>query len=72
MDGALLQNMLEIAAELALQDPAYLEMTLKFIGHFIWIASAMTHLGSDDRECGTRRTASSMTCSDYPTVTLNG
>ena len=40
------QNMLEIATELAMHDPAYVGMTLKFMGHFIWIASAMTNLGS--------------------------
>ena len=39
------QNMLEIAAELCLADPSYIDMALKFAGHFIWIASAMTHLG---------------------------
>src|SRR5256885_9675299 len=41
------ENMLEIASELALSDPEYAEMTLKFIEHFYWIASAMTHAGQD-------------------------
>jgi hypothetical protein len=41
------QNMLEIAAELALSDPDYAEMALKFIEHFLWIASAMGHVGGD-------------------------
>ncbi len=41
------QNMLEIATELALSDPAYEDMTLKFVEHFLWIASAMTHVGED-------------------------
>ena len=41
------QNMLEIAAELALTDPDYLDMTLKFVEHFFWIASSMTHMGGD-------------------------
>jgi hypothetical protein len=41
------QNMLEIAAELAMTDPDYAEMALKFCEHFLWIASAMTHLGQD-------------------------
>jgi hypothetical protein len=41
------QNMLEIAAELALTDPEYGEMALKFIEHFLWIASSMAHLGED-------------------------
>lgn len=42
------QNMLEIAAELSLADPSYIEMVIKFAGHFIWIASAMTHLGGSN------------------------
>ena len=29
------QNMLEIAVELALHDPAYIDLTLKFIEHFL-------------------------------------
>ena len=41
------QNMLEIAAELALSDPDYADMALKFVEHFIWIASSMTHLGGE-------------------------
>jgi hypothetical protein len=41
------QNMLEIAAELAMTDPDYGDMALKFCEHFLWIASAMTHLGQD-------------------------
>jgi hypothetical protein len=41
------QNMLEIAAELAMHRPAYSEMALKFVEHFLWIASAMVHAGKD-------------------------
>ncbi len=41
------ENMLEIAAELAMTDPDYEDMALKFSEHFQWIASAMTHLGQD-------------------------
>ena len=41
------QNMLEIAVELALTDPEYEDMALKFCEHFLWIASAMAHLGQD-------------------------
>ncbi|HEV3237506.1 MAG TPA: glucosidase [Gemmataceae bacterium] len=41
------QNMLEIASELALTDPDYAEMALKFIEHFMWIASAMGHLNGE-------------------------
>ncbi|MBI3407232.1 MAG: glucosidase [Planctomycetes bacterium] len=41
------QNMLEIATELAMSDPDYGDMALKFCEHFLWIASAMSHLGGD-------------------------
>jgi len=41
------QNMLEIAAELAINDPTYAEMATKFIEHFLWIASSMTRMGGD-------------------------
>jgi hypothetical protein len=41
------QNMLEISGELAMTDPDYTDMALKFCEHFLWIASAMTHLGQD-------------------------
>ena len=41
------QNMLEIAVELAMTDPDYADMALKFVEHFLWIASAMAHLGED-------------------------
>ena len=41
------QNMLEIAAELAMTDPDYADMALKFVEHFLWIASAMGRLGGD-------------------------
>jgi hypothetical protein len=39
------QVMLQIAIELTLEDPTYGEMALKFFEHFVWIASAMTHIG---------------------------
>jgi hypothetical protein len=41
------QNMLQIAAELARTDPDYLDMALKFIEHFLWIASALARMGGD-------------------------
>ena len=41
------QNMLEIGVELALARPVYVEMCLKFVVHFLWIASAMMHAGPD-------------------------
>jgi hypothetical protein len=41
------QNMMEIAGELAMNDPAYEDMALKFTEHFLWIASSMAHMGGD-------------------------
>jgi hypothetical protein len=39
------QNMLEIAVQLTLRDPEYLGMCLKFLEHYLWIASSMVHCG---------------------------
>jgi len=39
------ENMLEIAAELARTDADYADMAVKFVQHFLWIASSMTHMG---------------------------
>src|SRR5262249_38517954 len=41
------QNMMEIGAELVMTDPDYVDMTLKFVQHFLWIASSMARLGQD-------------------------
>ena len=41
------QNMLEIASELVMTDPDYGDMALKFVEHFLWIASAMGQVGGD-------------------------
>ena len=41
------QNMLEISLELTETDGAYAEMALKFMQHFLWIASSMMHAGGD-------------------------
>ncbi|MBL9083029.1 MAG: glucosidase [Planctomycetales bacterium] len=41
------QNMVEIAAELSLTDPDYVDMALKFAQHFLWIASSMSNIGGD-------------------------
>jgi hypothetical protein len=41
------QNMLEIAVELAMTDPDYEDMALKFCEHFFWIGSAMGQVGGD-------------------------
>ncbi len=40
-------NMLEINIELALHNPAYADMTLKFVQHFCAIASATIHAGGN-------------------------
>jgi hypothetical protein len=37
--------MLEIAVELTLEDPEYADMTIKFLEHFLWIASSMANCG---------------------------
>jgi Mannosylglycerate hydrolase MGH1-like glycoside hydrolase domain len=39
------QSMLQISLELALEDRSYVDMALKFFEHFVWIASAMIHIG---------------------------
>jgi hypothetical protein len=41
------QNMLEIAVQLARTDTDYVDMAIKFVEHFLWIASAMARLGGD-------------------------
>jgi hypothetical protein len=41
------QNMLELAAELATQDPTYEDMVSKFVEHFYYIAAAMNRSGPD-------------------------
>jgi hypothetical protein len=41
------QNMLEICGELAMERPAYADMALKFIEHYLWIAASMVHAGDD-------------------------
>jgi hypothetical protein len=43
------QNMLEIAIELALAKPNYIDMCHKFVEHFLWIAASM---GRDDEGAG--------------------
>ncbi len=48
------QNMVEIAVELAMTDPTYAEMTLKFVEHFLWIASAMDAHGRRHGHVGRR------------------
>jgi hypothetical protein len=40
-------NMLEISAELALHDPTYIDMVVKFFKHYVSIASATIHAGGN-------------------------
>ena len=44
------QNMLELALELAVNDPSYEDLALKFVQHFFWIAAAMDPPGDADDE----------------------
>ncbi|HET8540329.1 MAG TPA: glucosidase [Anaeromyxobacter sp.] len=41
------QNMLEMAAELAADDPTYEDLAVKFMEHFVWIGAAMNRVGHD-------------------------
>ncbi|MGO9789440.1 MAG: MGH1-like glycoside hydrolase domain-containing protein [Solirubrobacteraceae bacterium] len=41
------QWMLQIAVELARHDPVYIDMAMKFVAHFCWIAVAMDPPGQD-------------------------
>jgi hypothetical protein len=41
------QNMLEIAAQLAIHRPAYAALAAKFVEHFLWIATSVMHAGAD-------------------------
>jgi hypothetical protein len=41
------QNMLEICSELAQERPAYADMALKFVEHYLWIAASLVHAGGD-------------------------
>jgi hypothetical protein len=44
------QCMLQIALELSLHDPCYEEMAIKYIEHFLWIATAMDRTGVHEDE----------------------
>ena len=44
------QSMLEISLELALEDPTYEGMALKFVQHSYWIAAAMDRIGDQHDE----------------------
>jgi Glycosyl hydrolase family 63 C-terminal domain len=41
------ENMLEIAIELAKTDADYADMAVKFVEHYLWIASSLAHMGGD-------------------------
>jgi hypothetical protein len=41
------QNMLEICVQLSFERPAYADMSIKFIEHFLYIAASMMHAGDD-------------------------
>jgi hypothetical protein len=41
------QNLIEIASELAMYKPAYIDMVLKFSEHFLWIANGLIRAGED-------------------------
>ena len=41
------QNMIELSAELAGYDRTYEDLCLKFVEHFLWIASGMNRIGHD-------------------------
>jgi hypothetical protein len=41
------QNMLDITVQLARERPAYVDMCVKFVSHFLWIASSMLRTGED-------------------------
>ena len=45
--GFFCQNMVEIATELAMHKPSYEDMLVKFVEHFLWIATAMMHAGGN-------------------------
>ena len=41
------QNMLELAVEIAADDPTYEGLASKFVDHFLWIGKAMNKVGND-------------------------
>ncbi len=40
-------NLMRIALELATEDPVYEDIATKFFGHFLYVAGALSRLGSD-------------------------
>jgi hypothetical protein len=41
------QNMIELGVQIASRDPSFVDMCVKFIEHFFWIASGMNRTGPD-------------------------
>lgn len=39
------QNMLEMATDIAVYDPVYQDLAMKYVDHFLWIAEAMNRMG---------------------------
>jgi len=39
------QNMIELSVEIAAADRSFIDMVIKFVEHFFWIASGMNHTG---------------------------
>ena len=72
LDGALLPEHAQIALELSLDDPVYVEQAQKFFEHFAWIAAAMNHIGRTGRAVGRggrlllRRAAAARTAAAMP------
>ena len=44
------QNMLQLAVEIAKQEPSYEDMMVKFVQHFLWIAGSMDRIGENQDE----------------------
>jgi hypothetical protein len=44
------QNMLELAMELAMFDPTYADLAMRFVQHFVFIAGAMDRMGDNQDE----------------------
>ena len=65
------QNMLDIALEIALVDPTYEDMAIKFYEHVMAIAAATNRTARTIR-CGTKKTASTTTCSACPDSSPRG
>ena len=60
-------NLMRIALELAIDNPAYVGLAVKFFEHFVYIGAALNRAATTARpSSGTTRTASSTTSSIWP------